>query len=73
MMKASMANEAIVRIRNRTGALAHKPSPLRAITGKLARENVDRYYPYATAAVVDKCPVVFSSANNARAMLVLND
>jgi hypothetical protein len=71
MMKASMANEGIVRIRNRTSALAHKPSLLRTITGKPAQENIDQYYLYATAANVDKCPVVFSSANHDRAVLVL--
>ena len=70
-MKASIAKAATVRIRNRISALAHEPSLLRTITGKLARENIDRYYLYATAANVDKCPVVFSSANHDRAVLVL--
>ena len=50
----------------------HKPGLLRQITEKLARENIDLYYLYATAAEVDKCLIVLSSANNDRAAILLN-
>ena len=131
-MKARMAKEAIIRIRNRIGVLAqatktiadkgvnieaviatveggdavirlvtgdhqrtvdvlrelrpdvqeakvvlveaeHRPGLLRHITEKLAPENIDLYYLYATATDVEKCLVVFASANNDRAVMVLND
>jgi len=131
MMKARMAKEAIIRIRNRIGVLAqvtktiadkgvnieavigtveggdavirlvtgdhqrtidvlrelrpdvqeskvvlveleHKPGLLRHITEKLAQENIDLYYLYGTATEADKCLVVFASANNDRAVMVLN-
>ena len=131
MIKAKMAKEAIVRITNRTGALAqvtksiaekginveaviatvdgadaviqlvssdhqrimdslceqqleaqeakvilvegeHRPGLLQIITEKLARENIDVLYLYATAVDVDKCLVVLSSTNNEWAVMVLN-
>jgi hypothetical protein len=131
MIKAKMAKEAIVRINNRTGALAqvtksiaekginveaviatvdgadaviqlvssdhqrimdslreqqleaqeakvilvegeHRPGLLQLITEKLARENIDVLYLYATAVNVDKCLVVLSSTNNEWAVMVLN-
>jgi len=53
--------------------LEHKPGLLRHITEKLARENIDLYYLYGTATDADKCLVVFASANNDRAVMVLND
>ena len=54
--------------------VAHKPGLLRHITEKLAQENIDLLYLYGTAAVdVDKCVVVFSCANNDRAVLLLNE
>jgi hypothetical protein len=130
-MKAKMAKEAIVRVRNRIGALAqvtkglaekginieavigtlegadavirmvtgdhqrtidalrelrpdvqeakvvvvqlpHKPGLLRHITETLALENIDLSYLYGTAADADKCLVVFSCANNERAVILLN-
>ena len=61
---------AIVRRRNRISALAHKPGLLRTITRKLVQRNMDLFYLHATAEDVDKCLVVFSSANNARAALL---
>ena len=131
MIKAKMAKEAIVRINNRTGALAqvtkriaekginveaviatvdgadaviqlvssdhqrimdslreqqleaqeakvilvegeHRPGLLQIITEKLARENIDLLYLYATAVNVDKYLVVLSSTNNEWAVMVLN-
>ena len=53
--------------------LAHKPGLLQQITGKLALDNFELFYLYGTAADVDKCLVVFSSTNNDRAVIVLND
>jgi len=50
----------------------HRPGLLQHITGKLAGENLDLYYLYATAAEVDKCLVVFSSTNNDWAAMILN-
>jgi hypothetical protein len=50
----------------------HRPGLLQHITEKLARENMDLLYLYATAAEVDKCLVVFSSTNNEWAVMVLN-
>jgi hypothetical protein len=131
MIKAKMAKETIVRINNRTGALAqvtksiaekginveaviatvdgadaviqlvsndhqrimdslreqqleaqeakvilvegeHRPGLLQLITEKLARENIDVLYLYATAVNVDRCLVVLSSTNNEWAVMVLN-
>jgi hypothetical protein len=50
----------------------HRPGLLQHITEKLAGENMDLLYLYATAAEVDKCLVVFSSTNNEWAVMVLN-
>ena len=50
----------------------HRPGLLQHITGKLARENIDLFYLYATAAEADRCLVVFSSTNNDWAVMVLN-
>jgi hypothetical protein len=50
----------------------HRPGLLQHITEKLAKENMDIFYLYATAANVDKCLVVFSSTNNEWAVMVLN-
>jgi hypothetical protein len=131
MIKAKMAKEAIIRISNRTGALAqvtksiagqginieaviatvegtdavirlvsadhqrmmnalreqklesqetrvvvvegmHRPGLLQLIAEKLAQENIDLLYLYATAVDSDKCLVVLSSTNNEWAVMVLN-
>jgi hypothetical protein len=50
----------------------HRPGLLQRITEKLARENMDLIYLYATAAEADKCLVVLSSSNNEWAVMVLN-
>ena len=50
----------------------HRPGLLQLITEKLARENIDVLYLYATAVNVDKCLVVLSSVNNEWAVMVLN-
>ena len=50
----------------------HRPGLLQRITGKLARENMDLLYLYATATDVDKCLVVLSCTNNEWAVMVLN-
>ncbi len=50
----------------------HRPGLLQHVTEKLARENIDLFYLYATAAEVDKCLVVLSSTNNDWALMVLN-
>ncbi len=50
----------------------HRPGLLQRITEKLARENMDLIYLYATAAEADKCLVVLSSTNNEWAVMVLN-
>jgi hypothetical protein len=50
----------------------HRPGLLQLITDKLARENIDVLYLYATAVNVDKCLVVLSSVNNEWAVMVLN-
>ena len=51
----------------------HRPGLLQRITEKLARENMDLLYLYATAAEADKCLVVLSSTNNEWAVMVLNN
>jgi len=53
--------------------IAHRPGLLREITEKLARQNIDLLYLYATATEGDKCLVVLSSMNNDWAVKVLND
>ena len=50
----------------------HRPGLLREIAEKLARQNIDLSYLYATAAG-EKCLVVFSSTNNDWAVKVLNE
>jgi hypothetical protein len=50
----------------------NRPGLLQFITEKLARENIDVLYLYATAVNVDKCLVVLSTANNEWAVMVLN-
>ena len=50
----------------------NRPGLLQLITEKLARENIDVLYLYATAVNVDKCLVVLSSVNNDWAVMVLN-
>jgi hypothetical protein len=50
----------------------HRPGLLQRITEKLARENIDLFYLYATAAETDNCLVVLSSTNNEWAVMVLN-
>ncbi len=45
---------------------------LQFISEKLARENIDVLYLYATTVNVDKCLVVLSTANNEWAAMVLN-
>ncbi len=51
----------------------HKPGMLRRITEKLAQGNIDIHHLYATATVAqDQCLVVFGTANNDRAMVLLN-
>jgi hypothetical protein len=52
--------------------MEHRPGMLQLITEKLARENIDLLYLYATAVSADKCLVVLSSANNDWASMVLN-
>jgi len=49
-----------------------RPGLLQHITEKLARENMDLFYLYATAAAADKCLVVLSSSNNEWAVMLLN-
>jgi hypothetical protein len=45
---------------------------LQFITDKLAKENIDVLYLYATTVNADKCLVVLSTVNNEWAVLVLN-
>jgi hypothetical protein len=52
---------------------AHKPGMLHRITSTLAQEEIDIHHIYATAtAAQDQCLVVFATANNDRAMVLLN-
>ena len=51
---------------------AHRPGLLRYISEKLARENIDLLYLYATAVDADNCLIVLSSTNNDWAVMVLN-
>jgi hypothetical protein len=50
---------------NRAGLLQY-------ITERLAKENIDVLYLYATTVNVDKCLVVLSTVNNEWAVMVLN-
>ena len=52
---------------------AHKPGMLHRITEKLAQAQIDIHHLYATATSSQaQCMVVFSTANNDRAMVLLN-
>ena len=51
----------------------HKPGMLHRITEKLAHGDIDIHHLYATAAIAqEKCLLVFATANNDRAMVLLN-
>ena len=51
----------------------HKPGMLHRITEKLAQAQIDIHHLYATATSSQaQCMVVFSTANNDRAMVLLN-
>ena len=51
----------------------HKPGMLHRVTEKLAQADIDIHHLYATAAASDQhCLLVFSTANNDRAMVLLN-
>jgi len=50
----------------------NRPGLLQLITDKLAKENIDVLYLYATAMSADRCLVVLSSVNNEWAVMVLN-
>lgn len=53
--------------------LPHKPGMLRQVTERLASEGVDLHHLYASATSdQEACLVVFASANNDRAVVVLN-
>jgi hypothetical protein len=52
----------------------HKPGLLRHVTDKLAGAGVDIHHLYATAGETqDKCLIVFASANNDHAIVLLNE
>ena len=51
----------------------HKPGMLHRITEKLAHGDIDIHHLYATASTAqEQCLVVLASANNDRAMVLLN-
>jgi hypothetical protein len=50
----------------------NRPGLLQFITEKLARENIDVLYLYATSVKVDQSLVVLSTVNNDWAVMVLN-
>ncbi len=53
--------------------MPHKPGMLRRVTEKLAQGDIDIHHLYATATVTqDQCLLVFATANNDRAMVLLN-
>jgi hypothetical protein len=53
--------------------LPHKPGMLHRVTEKLAQADIDIRHLYAAATgSQDRCLVVFSTANNDRAMVLLN-
>ncbi|MBI2187616.1 MAG: hypothetical protein HYU37_10960 [Acidobacteria bacterium] len=53
--------------------LPHKPGMLHRLTERLAQEQIDIHHLYAAASgSQDKCLVVFATANNDRAMVLLN-
>jgi hypothetical protein len=52
---------------------SHKPGMLRRITEQLAQGEIDIHHLYATASTTqDHCLLVLATANNDRAMLLLN-
>ena len=52
---------------------SHKPGMLHHITDKLRQAEIDMHHLYATASATQgQCLVVFATANNDRAMLLLN-
>ena len=53
--------------------IEHQPGLLRQVAEKLARQNIDLLYLYATATESAQCLIVFSSTNNDWAVKVLND
>lgn len=53
--------------------IEHRPGLLRQVAEKLARQNIDLLYLYATATEGAQCLIVFSSTNNDLAVEVLND
>jgi hypothetical protein len=51
----------------------HKPGMLRHVTELLAKQGIDLHHLYGSAALpVPECLLVFASANNDRAVVVLN-
>ncbi len=53
--------------------VAHKPGMLRHIADRLAEEQIDLHHLYASATTdADRTLVVFASANNDRAIVLLN-
>jgi hypothetical protein len=51
----------------------HKPGMLHRITERLAQDDIDIHHLYATATIAqEKCLLVFATANNDRAMVLLN-
>jgi hypothetical protein len=51
----------------------HKPGMLHRVTQKLAHGDIDIHHLYATATIAqDHCLLVFATANNDRAMVLLN-
>jgi hypothetical protein len=52
----------------------HKPGLLRHLTEKLAQAGIDLHHLYASAAAdQDRCLIVFASANNDHATVLLNE
>lgn len=52
----------------------HKPGMLRHVTDKLAGAGIDIHHLYATASMDEtRCLIVFSAANNDRAVVLLNE
>ena len=54
-------------------SLPHKPGMLRQLTERLEKVGIDLKHLYATSLEnADRCLVVFSSSNNAKALVELN-
>lgn len=53
--------------------IEHRPGLLREVSEKLARQNIELFYLYATATESARCLIVFASSNNDWAVKVLND